>query len=178
MAEVIRFAAPLPPVKLRRNSATHQHNYRAALVREYQETVWCGGWSKIVGAWHEHREGISGSIHGHHLPWEKAHVRLTWRHAGVAPDTDNALASCKALIDVLKATGPRPLGLFIDDSPEHMTVELTTCKVAKRTDEGVDVEVIRGRVRSGHPCGYTCETRPTTTARGSLRGTEAGATAR
>jgi hypothetical protein len=84
------------------------------------------------------------TLRHHPWPWEKAHVRLTWRHAGVAPDTDNALASCKALIDVLKATGPRPLGIFRDDSPDCMTVSLTTRKVAHRKDEGIDVEVIRG----------------------------------
>src|SRR5689334_14474095 len=43
LVEAIRFDCDLPPVALRRNRETRVHNYRAKLVRAYQEMVWCEG---------------------------------------------------------------------------------------------------------------------------------------
>jgi len=138
MSESVSFSCPLPPRALRTNHRTPHHGYRAALVREYQEQVWCAGRVAAVEL------SSPPNIHRSVLPpWAKACVELVWRHAGVAPDEDNALASCKYLIDVLKATGPRPLRIVRDDSPDCLSVAITTRKVAHRAQEGVEVTVVR-----------------------------------
>ncbi len=129
MTDVIRFAVPLPPPGLRRNRETMNHGARAKLKDEYSERVWCAGRDASTPE-DGRRDGWC---------WYRAHLRLTWKHAGVAPDHDNALASLKVLIDCLHTKGRRPLGIVIDDSPDHLTVELKTRKVAHRPDEGVDV---------------------------------------
>ena len=135
MTESITFTCPLPPGPLRRNRETRSNGYRAALIREYQEQVWCS-W----GASHETRPGCC-DIPG--APWERVKVTLVWRHHRMGPDEDNALASCKWLLDVIKATGPRPLAIVVDDSPAHMTVTLRTEKVRTKEAEGVLVTVER-----------------------------------
>ncbi len=137
----IAFLVPLPPRALRRNTATVERenpkpgqskrrsvhwSERAALKRQYQEDVWCAGY-------------VRG---GRGCPWERARLTLEWRHAGIAPDQDNALASLKSLIDVLHCKSNRPLGIVVDDSPEHLRIEPVQCvKVKHRADEGVYVEI-------------------------------------
>ena len=166
MSESIRFVAPLPPVALRRNSETTHKGYRSKLVREYQEQVWCAGWGEVgspckdqdgmvytsqfttrnrmvLRGWGGVTTGAGDPTEYIFLPWEKAHLVLTWRHHRQGPDHDNALASLKPLIDVLKATGPRPLGIFVDDNPDCLTIDIKTEKVSKKQDEGVVVEVSR-----------------------------------
>ena len=138
MAEAIRFLAPLPPVALRRNRETRSHNWRAALIREYQEAVW------IAGADHRGDDPYC---------WWAARLRLTWRHHRQGPDHDNALASCKPLIDVLHCQSKRSLGLVWDDGPEHLAVELRTEKVQRKQDEGVLVEIERVDVIEEALCG-------------------------
>lgn len=136
----ISFLVDLPPLALRRNSETAQRGFRARLVREYQEQVWCAGQRLVqtleAGGYVQATMTCPPAV-----PWPRAHLKLTWRHHRVGPDADNALASCKYLIDVLKATGPRPLGIFRDDSPDCLTVEIRTEKVKHKQDEGVLVEV-------------------------------------
>jgi hypothetical protein len=133
VSEVIWFSAPLPPVGLRRNSQTPKHGYRAALVREYQEQVYC--------------EGANASLDFANAfpdkPWEKAHMRLVWRHAGVGPDHDNALRWLDPLIRVCTTGGERSLGIVVSDVPECLTVQLETEKVRSRNQEGVIVEIVR-----------------------------------
>ena len=147
--ETISFAVPLPPTALRRNSQTANHHYRAKLVREYQEEVWCRFWAHGDGAvldgFPEHylvRTMVAGVVIPG-APWERVKVTLVWKHHRAGPDQDNALASCKALIDVLHTRGQRPLGIFRDDSADCMTVEMRTEKVRSKADEGVIVEVER-----------------------------------
>ena len=143
MNESITFDCPLPPGPLRRNRETAHKGFRAALVRAYQEQVWCAGHmsghSLQLGAaiapppfWYES------------MPWPKARLTLTWRHHRVGPDADNALASCKYLIDVLKATGPRPLGIFRDDSPDYLEImPMQIVKIRSKAEEGITVLVER-----------------------------------
>lgn len=144
MTETIRFEVPLPPGPLRRNRETAHRGYRSKLIREYQEQVWCAA----KGNHGPQRFGECPMCDGD-MPWPRAHLRLTWRHHRVGPDVDNALASCKWLIDVLKATGPRPLGIVQDDSPEHLTVKLTTEKVRSKAEECVVVEIARTSAETG-----------------------------
>lgn len=128
----LRFEVPLPPRGLRVNRATGCVGWRASLRRAYQEEVWCAGRT----ACDAHAPGQP--------PWERARLRLTWHHAGVAPDADNALASLKALIDVLHTRSARPLGIVVDDAPEHLQIErVQMAKVRRRAEERVRVEVAR-----------------------------------
>ena len=149
MSETITFTCPLPPIALRRNRETRSNGYRAALIREYQEQVWCAFHARhVVPNDYGHDVSYCNTSQlrfkgGRGYPWERAKVTLTWRHHRAGPDEDNALASCKWLLDVLKATGPRPLGIVVDDSAAHMTVSLTTEKVRRKEDEGVIVTVER-----------------------------------
>lgn len=139
MNESIRFSVQLPPRGLRRNSETSKHNWRAKLKDEYSEAVWCAARTMTPGA-----AAVHVMVREDHVPWEKAHLTLVWKHAGVAPDHDNALSSLKVLVDCIHTRGRRPLGIVVDDSPEHLTIELTTRKVAHRAEEGVDVSITRG----------------------------------
>ncbi len=149
MSETIRFECPLPPRGLRRNSLAlrrdsqkQTHGIRAKLAREYQEQVWCAG--HMVGP--SSLGHLTVALPGFwqdDLPWERAALLLTWRHAGVAPDEDNALASLKPLIDVLHSRGARPLSLVVDDSPAHLSIRCVTEKVRSRKEEGVVVELTR-----------------------------------
>jgi hypothetical protein len=134
-AQTVTFLAPLPPPALRANSRTANHNYRAALVREYAEAVWCAGNAAMA-------DGPRGNAWVFNYGWERAHVRLVWRHHRQGPDVDNALASLKPLIDVLHTQGARPLGIFRDDSPDCMSIAIGTEKVMTRAEEGVLVEVV------------------------------------
>lgn len=142
---VITFEAPLPPRGLRANHATHINAYRARLVREYQEAVWCAGWQALIDQTHidlspgRRPDDAFGSAA---RPWEYARLSIQWRHAGVAPDADNALASLKALIDVLHTRSQRPLGIVVDDSPAHLVIErVELVKVRHRAEEGVRVSI-------------------------------------
>lgn len=74
--------------------------------------------------------------------WTPAHLTLTQR-ATRPRDHDNFLASCKPLIDALGCKASPSLGIIWDDSPEHLTIEVKTEKVAHRKDECVVVEVER-----------------------------------
>ena len=132
--QTVRFTVGLPPVGLRRNRETRSHNYRAALVREYQEQVWIGAWNDPA----TNRFLANGD-----RPWDRAHVSLVWKHHRMGPDQDNALSSLKALLDVLHSRSPRPLGIVVDDSPAHMTVELRTQKVRSKAEEGILVTIVR-----------------------------------
>jgi hypothetical protein len=133
---------------------TNNTAYRAKLVREYQEQVWCEG-SDAVFRFDNQRIDMcmkSGRIdpkkraewNAGRIPWDRATLTLTWRHHRVGPDADNALASCKPLIDVLKATGPRPLGIFVDDSPDCLEImPMRVEKVASKSGEGIVIEIER-----------------------------------
>ena len=137
---VVRFSVELPPRGLRTNSRAQNRGWRAALTREYAEAVWIAGYASITKAVREKaREPRAVVVLGN--PWEKAHLTLTWKHAGVAPDRDNVIHNCKALIDVLHARSKRPLSLVVDDSPAHLTIEAFTEKVRRRVDECVVVEL-------------------------------------
>lgn len=126
----IEFFVPLPHRALRVNSRTQARGWRAKLKNDYQEQVWCAGHTGIR---------VEGGLDE---PWGRARLTLEWRHAGVAPDPDNALASLKPLIDVLHTRSNRPLGIVVDDSPEHLTIEPVRCvKVAHRNLECVYVEI-------------------------------------
>lgn len=134
--ETVTFRVPLPHRALRVNSRTASTGYRARLVREYQEEVVCA----VLEADGRGRPLIRLD----HDPWERARLRLEWRHAGVAPDQDNALAALKPLIDVLHTRSNRPLGIVVDDSPEHLMIEpVKLVKVRHRTEECVIVTIER-----------------------------------
>ncbi len=139
-AETIEFTVPLPPVALRRNRETVVKGYRAKLVREYQEQVWCAGREStfVPGT------GVHEDFDFKRRPWAKARLRLEWRHAGVAPDPDNAQASLKPLIDVLHTRSNRPLSIIVNDTPDCLTIEPVACvKVAHRSHECVRVTIER-----------------------------------
>ena len=137
--ERVVFECALPPVALRRNSETAHKGYRAKLVREYAEQVWCAAMDETRSQLPRNRRwGWNGK------PWARASLRLTWRHHRAAPDPDNALASCKVLIDVCKSTGPRPLGIFRDDSPDCLHIEpMVVEKVRTKAEECVVVSIER-----------------------------------
>ncbi len=137
----VRFSVPLPPVALRRNSETKRHGYRAKLVREYQEVVWCAGNSNAtrVGELHvRQRVGFTGLWRYPDEPWERATVHYRW-HSIQQPDEDNIIASMKPALDVIKATGPRPLGILADDKGAVVSAEWV--KAARKADERVEIEV-------------------------------------
>lgn len=141
-AAAISFLAPLPPYGLRRNS---QYRSGAALKRlkdEYSEQVWCAGrQAKRISLRPVHGTVSWTGMEYEDEPWERAHVRLEWRHHRVGPDRDNALASCKTLIDTLTTKGRRPLGIVLDDTPERLTVEIDVVRVRSKAEEGVYVTV-------------------------------------
>jgi Holliday junction resolvase RusA-like endonuclease len=128
-------------VKLRRNSATHQHNYRAALVREYQEQVWIAGQriNLIIDDGAYITEGIVTAPPI--VPWERAEVRYTW-YSTHETDVDNIIASMKPALDVIKSTGPRPLGIIRDDGP-GVTVTAEWKRERVRDKQRVEIEVRR-----------------------------------
>ena len=150
MGEIIRFDVGLPPKALRRNSETRNVHHKARLVREYQEQVWCAG---SDAQFHYDNRRIdtcfkSGRIdpkkraewNTGRQPWERAHVKYTWRSTHPT-DADNIVASMKPALDVLKGTGPRPLGIIVEDGP-GITVEGVWEK-ARKADEGVLIEILR-----------------------------------
>lgn len=138
MRDVITFTVPLPPRGLRVRSRTQHTGYRAKLVREYQEQVWIAGDGGIADY------AFDRADEDETMPWEYARLTLAWHHVGVAPDADNALASCKALIDVLHTRSKRPLGIVFDDSPTHLRIErVALVKAAHRHEERVEVRVER-----------------------------------
>ena len=57
-------------------------------------------------------------------------------------DEDNIIANMKAALDVLKATGPRPLGVIADDGP-GISVRAVWLKAMGRGDERVEIEVVK-----------------------------------
>jgi len=103
-AESVRFSVPLPHPKLRRNTWTRSIHYAANLKREWQEAIW------IAGA------QAPAEDYGFGHPWERATVTYEW-YSIHETDGDNIIASCKPLLDCIKATGPRPLGIIRDDGP-------------------------------------------------------------
>lgn len=136
-ADAVSFTVPLPPVALRRNRQTRVHNYRARLVREYQEQVWC---EAQRGEW-----PLKKSVGANGMPWERARVQYEWRSTHET-DADNIIATMKPALDVIKSTGPRPLGIIKDDGPG---VEVTATWVkAKRADEAVLVRIERLEARA------------------------------
>ena len=143
--ERITFLCPLPPHGLRRNTQYRSPQALGRLKDEYSEAVWCAYWSG--GATWTKATTVLGEgwlykgLSGVRYPWQRAHLRLVWLHHRQGPDPDNALASCKALIDTLTTRGRRPLGLVVDDGPEHLTVELRVEKVRQKAWEGVWVEL-------------------------------------
>jgi hypothetical protein len=155
MSERIEFTVGLPPRGLRVNSATRVTGWRAALKHQYQMDVWCAGReSTFVPG-----RGAMVDFDFQMKPLDRAVLRLTWKHAGVAPDQDNALASLKSLIDVLHTKSNRPLGIIVDDSPECLRIEPVTLeKVRHRVDEGVvvvieRVEAVAEQTLAAHPHG-------------------------
>lgn len=135
MTETIRFTVGLPPSGLRANRRTRHINYGAKLKREYAEVVWCAG--NVAMA-----EGQRGNAWVFNYGWERATVRYTW-HSTHPMDQDNIIATMKPALDVLKAHGPRPLGIIRDDSPDCVSVSATWQKAATRKDERVEIEVER-----------------------------------
>jgi hypothetical protein len=121
----IAFDLPLPPRPLRRNSLTRHYGYRARLVREYQEQVWCAASASVAPG----------------MPWSRARVRYVW-HSTHPTDADNIIATMKPALDVLKATGPRPVGVVLDDGP-GVEVQAEWRKARSRSEERVRVEVER-----------------------------------
>lgn len=146
--EVVSFVVPLPPVALRRNRQTRVHNYRARLVREYQEQVWVSGaaafserWPIFVGPPHNRTVNPESPK----MPWERARVHYEWRSTHET-DADNIIATMKPALDVIKSTGPRPLGIIRDDGPG---VEVTATWVkAKRADQCVLIRIERLEARA------------------------------
>ena len=135
MAERIMFSVGLPPVPLRRNSETRSTTWRSKLKREYQEQVWCAGHAPASAY-------VPMAKYGNpwELPWERATVHYTWRSTHET-DQDNVIASMKPALDVIKSTGPRPLGIIVDDA--GAVVSATWEKVSKRADECVEIEIVR-----------------------------------
>ena len=134
--DTITFTVSLPPPSIRRNSETKKHAYRAKLIREYQETVWCAGyevWSRSVPAQHR---STPERLRWH--PWPKAHVHYVWKSIQQT-DEDNIIANCKPILDVIKSTGNRPLGIIGDDKHAQVTCEWQ--KAAHKADECVIVEI-------------------------------------
>lgn len=148
MPDVIRFSVGLPHVALRRNSETRAIGYRSKLKRQWQEDVWCAG-SVMYDA--QMRLRVNGQMTTQlprevraiirSWPWGEASVHYVW-YSTHETDADNIIATCKPLLDVLKATGPRPLGILADDGP-GITVTAEWHKVAHRKDERVLVHIER-----------------------------------
>lgn len=135
MSDVIVFLAPLPPMGLRRNRQ-YKNNYGLMRLKDaYAEEVWC------IGAQAMDEQHGGTPMLGR--PWNRARLTLTWRHYHAGPDPDNALASCKALIDTLHTKGRRPLGIVVDDSPEHLETRIVVEKVRGKEREGVLVRIER-----------------------------------
>lgn len=138
-----RFLAPLPPPGLRRNSESRNARHKAALKRAYSEEVRD---AYIFQA-------FTGAARPRYvdMPWRKARLRLTWRSVRMPPDRDNALASCKALIDALRRQQPTDgegrswLGLVENDDPGCLDIEVDVVKLTpeERHLEGVLVEIVR-----------------------------------
>ena len=131
---VIEFAVPLPHVGLRRNSETRNTRYRAALKRQFQEDVWIACSTAPAG------------VNLLSLPWARASVHYIW-YSTHATDADNIISTMKPALDVLKATGPRPLAILVDDGP-GVSVTAEWKKAAKRTLEGVTIRITREEERS------------------------------
>ena len=139
MADAVTFLAPLPPVGLRRNRLTSRYGWQKVMRREYSEAVWLA-----------YRDGTSPYPVLPVEPWKQAHIRLEWRSRRTPPDADNALASCKALIDCLRVQRASDskddkrywLGIIEDDG-EGVTMSITTNKVPKPISEGVLVTVTK-----------------------------------
>lgn len=145
-SQMVKFSVALPPKALRRNSETRNHNYRAALVREYQEAVWCAGQpaTDAITAYKNGTESPSDRyqkiVARHRAPWPRARVHYVW-HSTHRCDEDNIIASMKPALDVLKATGPRPLRIIQDDA--GAVVSASWRKVQRRADEHVEIEIVR-----------------------------------
>ena len=135
----ITFFVPLPPVRLRANSRYANHQGTRRLRREYSHDV-LAAFLRLPDAGRRWRKAG--------CPWPRARLTLTWRQCAPVSDEDNALASCKALLDCLKVAPANSydpemyyLGLFEDDSPEHLTINFADARVSKRTEQGVVVTV-------------------------------------
>jgi Holliday junction resolvase RusA-like endonuclease len=80
------------------------------------------------------------------LPWAPfARARVTVERCSVGvPDTDNLVASCKALMDVLcvySKRHPFGLGIIADDSPGVCELIVRAVKVARRKEQRTTVTV-------------------------------------
>lgn len=64
-------------------------------------------------------------------------VTITRSSCGKAPDRDNLYGSMKPILDAMIDAG-----IILDDSPEHITLEVKWQKANKRKDQKVAVEVI------------------------------------
>lgn len=102
----------------------------------------CGQW---LADW---EGGLSEDSYGHlcdylnHIEEEKPHVHLHIDAYGCSPkDCDNAVAGCKALIDVLRQSK-----YIIDDNPTSMSLSVNSLKVNKRKDEKLVITLLVGQV--------------------------------
>lgn len=141
----------MPPRELRTNSMTRNTAYRAKLKREYQEQVWCAGNERLPGidgkciarpgrhVWKAEAPHSTALYLAPVLPWKKAQVEYVWRSTHET-DVDNIIASMKPALDVLKATGPRPLGIIADDGP-GIEVSARWEKVSRRSEEAVVITI-------------------------------------
>lgn len=138
----ITFLAPLPPPGLRRNTLSPRYGWLKLLRRDYSEAVYVA--SRVGAAVTRQGNGASG------MPWKQAHVELDWRSRRRGPDADNALASCKALIDCLRMQRQGDsvddkrywLGIIEDDGAD-VTMAVTVTKIRAPEPEGVLVTVRR-----------------------------------
>lgn len=70
------------------------------------------------------------------LPVQRAQIVITRMTCGKEPDPDNLTASAKLLLDAL-----RDAGVIVDDSPEHITLDVQWQRSMKRNQQGTRVVV-------------------------------------
>ena len=123
----LTFTLPKPTITL--NKLLHMH----PMVRsKYAKTL-----SSEVAA------AIGWNWLGGHRPWDRVTVTITRRSIQLA-DTDGATGGTKPLIDTLVKRSERhpwALGVFIDDSPDRMTLIVQQVRVTRRAEVGTDVVV-------------------------------------
>jgi type II secretory pathway pseudopilin PulG len=138
------FTVPLPPPALSPNSRANRYR-KAQATAAYRQAV------RIAVL--EHQDGAP-------LPrFTHATLALDFRHKSHHPrDTDNLIASAKALVDTLCAPAyyldPTPrLGIIPNDSPTHLTWgAVTSAKAPAGSPPGVTV-TLTGSTTDGVPSG-------------------------
>jgi hypothetical protein len=117
MTEPLTITVPLPPRELSPNGRVHwAKRYRAGQV--------LADWV-IAGVRQAPTATIDPAVVAYHVRW-----------CGKAPDEDNFISSMKPGLDALVHEN-----ILVDDGPEHVAIEVTYERVAKRRNAGVTITV-------------------------------------